>query len=834
MHDHTLDNGLRALIQPRFAAPLVAIYVWIDAGTVDEDEGEHGAAHLLEHMLFKGTPTRGIGMSAGEIEGLGGDLNAYTTYDQTVLHATVEASGFERTVNVLADMLRNASIDPDEFVREKQVVLEEIRAYDDEPETVVEDLSALISFPEHPYGRPILGTLDTVNGISHATLVAFWKRHYGPNRCVVAISGAVDAEQAEQAVKAAFGTWPAAQERRPVPIARQLAGPNGARVEREFDSRAVEVCWRMPPQGHPDVPALDVLATVLGVGSASLLQVRLQLDEGLATDAWAGLSMRRGGGVLSASALPRAGSTELTVEGILDVAAGVRARGASRTEVARARDSILADYLFAAETVDGAAHDLAWYTARTGDPYGGEAHRRAVSNVTASDVARVARTWLVPENRTTVVLDRDVSAELVQEKATRPAPRPRPSRPPGPVRFVADNGATLLILPDDSPVAAIRVVSSGGRTREESRTAGITEAWSRMSMAGAGDLDATAFGEAVDDLAGTFDGSAGRNGIGLRATFPADAIEGGIELTADVLLDPHFDTEEWERVRGELIEEVDTIDDRPAQVASEVLWKALFPRHPWRFPRYGTHASLNNIGPGTLKTWHKAHFRADNLVIAVAGGVDPDDVILQCKEWIGELPAGPTRPPSLTPGAPQVGDRRRKAGREQAHIVAGWRGLATSDPDRVALSVLTSWLNGQAGRLFLELRERRGLAYSVWAQSLEGLDHGAFLVGMATDPERVVEARSSLQDVLQSVIDAPPSEADIASAVRMCVGHSAMGLQRALDRASDAALGERFGVVWGFDAQRAQLQSITTSDVQRVAQRILRDRPVRVTVEPRG
>jgi zinc protease len=833
MHRARLDNGIRLLVRPTSAAPLAAIYLWVETGSADERPGEEGAAHYLEHMLFKGTAKRGLGAAAAEIERLGGDLNAYTSYEQTVLYATVEASAWTGALDVLVDMVRNSLLDPSEFEREKQVILEEIRGYLDEPESAVAEATLARLYPGHAYGRPILGTLQSIGALTRAQLHRFWKRCYHPERLIVAIAGAVEPAAVEEAARDLLGDWEPGDGDRSIPPAPESV-PTFHRIAGAFESTAVEIAWPVPPLDHPDIPALDVLSAALGDGVASVFPTRLQIREGLASDIGTSLSARTRGGDLALGFLPREGQTAAAISAALEEAATVAHQGLTGGQVSRARDACLADFLFGAETVDGIAHDAAWFTARMGDPEARDAYRAAIAAVTTEQIRRVARTWLSPERCVVVALDRHLpSAELeqiTQDQRVRPAPAATSFQP---VRTVFGNGATLWVLPDDTPVAALRVAGLGGGLAVDARRAGLHIMWARAMSAGADDLPAQRFAEAVDRVAGTFEGSTGRNTLGVTATFPAEHIAEGITLVGKALTAPRFDLTEVDRIRNELIEEVRTLTDRPGQLGTEALWARLWPGHPWRLRPTGTEASLQRVGPRTLRRWHRGLITGENTVVAVAGGVIPDAVREAIGPWLEALPPGPfalgDRGQSREPGRGVI---RRRAGREQAWVLRGVRGVSITDPARLPLLVAAAILGSQGGRLFLSLREDRGLAYSVWVRSVSGWDGGVLVAGLATDPGRAGEARRALREELERLAAEPPTEEEFDRCRHMLVGGAAMNLQRAVGRANEAALAVRFGIPWGLQAFRTALGEVTLEAVRDAVGQALAAEAVEVLVEP--
>jgi len=401
------------------------------------------------------------------------------------------------------------------------------------------------------------------------------------------------------------------------------------------------------------------------------------------------------------------------------------------------------------------------------------------------------------------------------------------------VRTVLDNGATLWVLPDDTPVCAVRACALGGGLAMDARRAGAHVLWARALTSGAGALDAEAFGGAIDDVAGTLDGVAGRNLMGLAATFPAEHVEEGLDLVGLALTEPWFDSGELDRLREELVEEVRTVSDRPGETASTALWSRLWPGHPWRLPPSGTEASLGHVGSGALRHLHERLITADNLVVAVAGGVEPAAVLEAARPWLEALPPGPYGLAPRKPPAPyKPGIVHRRAGREQAWVLVGMPTPDLHDPARYPLQLGSAILGGQGGRLFLSLREARGLAYSVWAHAAGGWDGGVFSAGLATDPARADEARVALLEAVAALAKEPPTDDEVERCRRMLVGQAAMGLQRASGRASDLALSMRLGLPQGLDAFRERMAAVTAADVHAVWADLWRREPVVVVVEP--
>jgi zinc protease len=819
----TLPGGLTLLTTHLPDSPVAAAHLWFEVGAVDEPPGSEGAAHFVEHMVFKGTERRAVGEAAAEIEALGGDLNAWTSWDETCFHATLDATAVADAVDVLLDMARHASFDADELERERQVVLEEIRGYAEDPETVAADLLHERVFGAHPYGRPILGTPASVAGLERGRLIDFWRAHYHPARAFLSVAGPVDHARIAQFVAPRVARWPEGAARRPVPAVVPAVAPGLARPRREFGSVVVSLGWTAPPFGHPDVPALDVAWMALANASGSRLGHLLELERGVASHIDAEAHALVGGGLTQVSYLCGQTAEALALtRRVLDDAA---ARGLPRSEVLRARESLLADLRFTRETTEGVSAEHVFWLARTGSPHGGEAWKRAIAAVEPEDVARVTERWLDPDRAVRVVIDRALDRRTLERAWARAA---RPARSAG---EPAVAGVPVLALPDGGDIAAIEIVGLGGALLERPSSPGTAEAWSRTLGRGAGPWDARTLAERCDQLGLSLEATSGRSLFGLHVSFPAEELDGAVEVLGLLLREPRFEPDDWDIVREEMLDDLAARPDRPAVVGQEALLAALFPDHPWRLPPLGTPGSLARLSPGALLHRHRRLVRAPNLAVGVAGGIDPDRVRDALAPWLGSLSSGP--PPEVpSPAALPTGDRVGRAGADQATVIAGVRGLPIDHPDRSALALVAGLLDSQSGRLFLSLREARGLAYGVWARAESGFGAGVFSAGLSTDPARVDEARAGLLAELARLCrDRIPAQ-ELAKVRRMLLGLEAMRLQRVSGRAADLARATRTGQPPGRAALAQRLEAVTPDRVLEVCRSLGLDAPTVVTVLP--
>ena len=386
----TLDNGLRIASQSMESVESASLGVWVGAGARDESPDINGAAHLLEHMAFKGTERRSALAIAEEIEAVGGHLNAYTSRENTAYYARVLRDDVPLAVDIVADIVQHSVLDPEELSRERAVVLQEIGQAADTPDDIIFDHFQTTAFPEQALGRPVLGTAEIVGGMQRQRLAEFMSSHYGGDRLVLAAAGRVDHDALVEQAAAAFDGLPASAATTAEP-ARYAGGD----YREARDLEQLHLVFGFAGLGHqdPDMYAESVLSSLLGGGMSSRLFQEIREKRGLVYSIYSFTAFYRDGGLFGIYAGTGDTLVEELVPVLCDEVSKVAAE-ATEEEVARARTQLKAGLLMGLESTSNRCEQLGQHLLMFGRPIPTEEVVEKVDAVDVAAVSRVARRLL--------------------------------------------------------------------------------------------------------------------------------------------------------------------------------------------------------------------------------------------------------------------------------------------------------------------------------------------------------------------------------------------------------------------------------------------------------
>ena len=821
--DYTLPNGLKVILLENHRAPVTSMLVWVKVGSVSEKEGGYGLAHLMEHMMFKGTKVRGPGEIAREVESSGGEINAYTSYDQTVYYINMASRFQDKGLEILSDMVFNPVFDPVEFSREKEVVLEELRRGEDSPQRNLSKTLFAAAFPNHPYGRPIIGFSSDVKGVSREQALDFYHKHYQPNNMVLVMAGDFSPGKVRPVIEKYFGRAPSGIiNPEPVPMEPPQKELRTAVIRDNVNTAKLSLAFRIPGFRSPDSKALDMLASILGQGRTSRLHVKVLRKEELVNSIMAGTYTPDGPGLFIISADLSPENVPAAAKAIVDEVWRLAREGVAADELERAKLNALASSIHYRASMSGEAAEAAEWQVLGGDFRLRDQYQADIEKLTTADLLKTATRYFRPENLTAAVLLPEDKEKDLTDKSLAAAILEQSE---GVRRFVLPGGTILLVKPDHSlPLVAVRASFPGGLRCEGPLEQGLSNFTAEVWDRGAGDLGAEELDRKVEDMAADISSFSGRYSFGLEGDFLSRNIKPGLRLFTDVLVNPSFDAAEVEKARKNILADIKRREDH-LMVKSFVLFsETLFQGSPLGRDTLGTPETAAKFKASDLRDFYKKWARPDDLVLSVVGDVDPEQIKEDLEQLLSGWKGGPRVEPSPAAPASWTGLKtaREVADKSQMHMVLGFPAPGLKSRDRFALEVLDNILSGQGGRLFVTLRDQRSLAYSLGSFYRPGPSVGSFGMYIGFEPGKLDEVRSGLREIIEGVKSRAVSEKELDGAKRYLLGSYDIGLQKYGAQAAELGYNELYGL--GYDFQEdyiAGIKAVTPDDVLKAAQKYL-------------
>lgn len=344
-----LPNGVRIVTEEIDYVRSAAIGIWVGAGSRDEKEGYEGISHFIEHMFFKGTEKRTARELAESLEAVGGQLNAFTTKEYTCYYAKVLDEDIDLAIDVLSDMFFHSLFAEKEIAKEKNVVIEEIKMYEDSPDELIHDIFSEQVWNEHPLGKPILGTEESVGGLSRAKIMHFLSEHYAPDNVVIAAAGKIRHEDMVEKLAAGFGAFQRGGR-------RVLEGtPYGRALEyyQKKDTEQMHIILGAPglSQDDEDIYAMHIFNNIIGGGLSSRLFQEIREQRGLAYSVYSYHSTYVDTGLFAIYAGTSPKNTQEVIVCILQELREMKERGISEVELGRTKAQIKGNLYLGLEAV---------------------------------------------------------------------------------------------------------------------------------------------------------------------------------------------------------------------------------------------------------------------------------------------------------------------------------------------------------------------------------------------------------------------------------------------------------------------------------------------------
>jgi len=821
----TLDNGLTVIVREDHNAPVVSAQAWCGAGSIHEGRWlGAGLSHVLEHMLFKGTTTRPGSRIDQEVQEAGGYMNAYTSFDRTVYHIDVPNTGAVKAIDILCDIMQNASLPPDELAKEMDVIRREMDMCQDDPGRRASRRLFEVAYTRSPYRFTIIGYPDIFNELKPDDIRGYYHEKYAPNNVFYVVAGDVKNVEVVAQIKAAY----AKTKSRAMPPVVMPLEPRQTASREIIEEAAVELghvhfAWHIPEVRHADVPVLDVLAVMLGAGRSSRLFQQVREKQGVVhhVDAWTyspGLP-----GLFGCSALVDGDQFSAACAAVLAEIEKVKNDLVADGELQKAVKQFISATLSSRKTMEGQAQNLGGNWLAASDLNFSERYLAAVKHVTTADVQRVARTYLTPENRTLYALLPDGATPQATAHAEINTEHPIQ-------KFELANGLKLLVKEDHRlPFVEFRAVLQGGVLAETEASNGTTSLLARLLLKGTPTRNAEQIATEIESVGGHIDSYGGNQSFGVNAEVLSEDFATGLALVSDVLLNPIFPADELEREREVQLAGIQARRDDLLKSCSLAMRRALFGMTGFGLDPIGTEASVQKVAVADLKAFHQKLAAPNNCVLAIYGDVKTAEVKAAVEKVFGQWSGSA----GFQPAAALAQTRRQDAGapvrvtetrdKKQAVLVIGFPATTMFDEDRYALELLQECCSDLGSRLFLRIREQLGLAYYVGAQTMCGVIPGYFAFYTGTEPAKVELVEKELLKEAELLRTEGLSAEELKRAKAKIIGQKKISRADLGQLATATALDELYGIGWQrSELDDAKYEAVTLEQIKAVAQKYLK------------
>lgn len=779
-----LKNGLRVILHEDHSTPIVGVNLWYHVGSKNEVPGKTGFAHLFEHMMFQGSKNYDDDYFK-PIQEAGGTLNGSTNPDRTNYFEVVPSNFLELALFMEADRMGGLLdvINETKLANQRDVVKNEKRQnYDNRPYGLIGAKINETLYPaNHPYHWLTIGSLEDLTAASMDDVKDFFRRYYTPRNASLAISGDFNPAEARRLVEKHFGKIPSGPPvTRPNAPAPQLTESKEIVMQDRVAFPRLYLVWPTTPAYSKDEAATDTLANILGGGKSSRLYKTLVYDRQIAQDVSANNGAQEIAGRFQVTATARAGKSLEDLEAAINSEIEkIKKEGPTQEELDRSYNATEAAFIFGIQTVAGKNDQLNRYATFVGKPGYFQQDLARARAVTASDVKRVANTYLTQHRLKASVVprgkERPTSSEPTAEtpaatatategtqpksedssrwKLPTPKADPRLTLPQIQRHKLSNGLEVVLVEHHELPIVTMNLVVKSGSAADPQDRAGLASLTADLLDEGTKKRSALAISNELTDIGARLGTSADWDSNSISITTLTRHLPRALDIYADVITTPAFLDDELKRARARRLATVKQQRDDASSIASIVYASILYGRnHPYGHPAIGDEDSLNAIKAADVRTFYETFYRPNNASLIVVGEVRSATLLPQLESAF----AGWKKADVPTIQIPEAQARQQagvyivdRPGSAQSVINIGHVGVARSTPDYFPLLVLNTMLGGQfVSRINLNLREDKGYTYGARSSFDYRLGTGPFV---ATAPVQTKVTKESVAELMKEL-----------------------------------------------------------------------------------
>jgi len=853
---YVLKNGMTVLVRPIHTVPKVSVQLWYDVGSRDEQDKERGIAHLIEHMMFKGTKK----LSETDINFvthmLSGNTNAFTGHDFTGYLFNFPTQHWQEAFTLLADCMKNSTFKEDMLSSEMQAVIQEIKLYRDRyTRSLVDEIIGAI-FADHPYHHPIIGYKQDLWSVRSDDLKAFYKKHYLPNNAALVVVGDVDADEVVALAEEKFGSIP--------------ADPNYKKVEHYFtqdiisksvtlyrDIKQPEVIYTFVVPGAKEKKdhILELIARILGKGKGSRLYKKLINKEKLVTSVSAATEELFDHGMLFVIVEPKKIEDVDAIEKIIhEEVQDIIANGVTDAELTRATKQTEMDLYDAFEDFEHQAFEIGKHFLASGDPnYLFNFLSQPVEEL-KKEIVDLLKLYVRPtvthkgfvlplpesEKQAWAKLqeesdagDKKILTEHVRTTEVEPPKYAHTVKVKDPVVFdypkattsILENGLKVLFAANkNTPKIDVILDLKAKHYFEPEDMQGLSQFVSKMLMEGTKKYSGEQLADMIEQRGISLSPYPG----GIAMSVLKEDLPFGLEMLHELLTSATFNEAEMEKVREQLLARIKNFWDEPHYFGGQLVKEEVYKGHPYHKNSIGTLKSIQSITKKDLKEFYQKNMSPRGARLAIVGDIGEYNIEQEVKKYLGSWQGDEIVEPEYPKLFPMQGQEiNYPINRDQVFLKFAGLSVDRKHPDYDKLLLFDQIFSGGAlgsmnSRLFL-LREQSGLFYTIGGSFISGANEqpGMMTVQTIVSLDRLEEAEKAIKKTIEQAPDTL-TEAELKEAKLAVVNSLIDNFTSSYGIANVFLFLDRFNYAADyFDKRTERLKKVSLNEVKDAAKRVL-------------
>ncbi len=758
---YKLDNGLTIILKEMHNVPLATFQIWVKTGSIHEvNQPGAGISHFVEHLLFTDTKKRQGTEIAGLMKKYGCDMNGYTSFERTVYHFTLSSESLFKIMPIVKEMIFQPAFKKEQIEKERNVIYKEINMNIDDPKRFFSKLIFSSSYQKAFYKLPVIGYEEFFKDISRNDIISYYKKRYVPDNIAVVVVGDFKTDELKIEIKKHFNSI----KRKYLKQVYLHEEPNQTgyrevtKYRKDIKIPKIALAWKTINIRDKDLFSLDVLSMMLERGKGSILKSILKEKNNDVTDvsSFSYTPIKRGIFVVEAELSPEKEPDQIKKK-IIKIIHNIK-KYITGKNLKKVKQIALRDYYKNKETINSLAGDLGINWVLTGNINFSKYYTDGLRKVSKEEIITVVQKYFSIDNLTFIKLLPEGYKKQIKHSSKKIKSKTYIDK--------LDNGLRIVLHQNkELPFISISMVFKGGVLFERENKKGLTYFLSEMLLCGTKQYSRNKLLSIIEDSGGNIHSFAGNNSFGINIEIFKEDIDKTLNIIKNILLNCTFPLKEFKRVKMETIQRIKSSQERIFGIGKRILFKEMYENYDYSSLNTGDEKSVGNIKRKDLRNHYKKLAAPENAVLSVSG----DFNIKEIKKKLNKVLKDWKNKGSLLKEKPFVmqglkKEIKEKVNKKQSLFFLCYYGLSVRDNDRIKAELLWNILNGQGSRLFINLREKKELAYFTGMFPFYGLTTGLFVFYIGTTKDNLNLSRKGMFEEVDALIKEGITEKELSAA----------------------------------------------------------------------